>query len=354
MSRTEGRKRRGWLVALIILLVLALAGAGGAYYAYNYFLNFDEAYQPENDTYYTFTIAPGSSSTAIANKLQDSGLIESASTFKLKAKFLKIDSKFEAGEFQLSPSMTMSEIMTALQDARKETVRFTIPEGYDVGQMAEKLSKEGLVDYDEFMAALDPSQYSYWFLEGDTGAKNRLEGYLFPSTYEVYKGASAKEIVNKMLAEFGKVFTPAMREKAQELGISVNDAVTIASIIEKEIRADSERAIASSVIYNRLAKDMLLQMDSTTLYAMGEHTYSAEKWDPDYDSPYNTYKYPGLPPGPICAPGKASLEAAVNPEDTNYLYFVLKPDDSGLNNFSETYEQHKKYVEQYRKYMNSH
>ncbi len=358
------KKKKGLLIAFIIVLVILAAGAFGALKAYQHYRDFNEAFIPGDDAAFKFEVGKGWGTKRIANALEDAGLIKDAGTFRLKSKLNNLDGKYQAGEFLLSPGMTMEEIMTALQNARRETVRFTIPEGYTIAQIGESLVSQGLLsDAQQFYDACE-KDYVFPFLEGveaeypdgqeKISAKaNRLEGFLFPDTYEIYKTATPEEIVRMMLGQFGKVFEPLYAEHYDDKLLSDFDMtpkkiVTLASLIEKEAQVDADRAKIASVIYNRLKKDWKLQIDATVLYVIGwkdRVLYS----DLEVDSPYNTYAYKGLPAGPIGAPGKASLEAALAPENTKYMYYVLKPDGSGEHDFAETEAQFNKYKDEYLK-----
>ena len=347
---------------LIALLVVVLLIFGAFKISDNYFSkmkNFNEAFDPSDKSVVEFVVEKGSSTTAIAEKLEAEGLIESAATFKQKTRLNALDGTFQAGTFELSPSMTMDEIISALQHAKsRETVRFTIPEGYHLRQIAAKLADEGVIESEQaFYDALEKS-YDYWFLDGKgsgygdpTGTlsarANRLEGFLFPDTYEVYKDVTPEQIIDKMLSRFDEILTPELQNRMAEMDLDVNKLVTIASMIERETKVSAERPTVASVIYNRLDIGMQLQLDCTIQYALGEVKERVLYSDLEIESPYNTYKVPALPAGPIGAPGKSSIEAALYPEDTDYIYYVLKGDGSGTHNFAETYSQFEKYKAEY-------
>ena len=353
MSRSDSSVKRSkipavLIVLLVFVLVFVLIFTFGSR-IFSYVKNYNEAVDPSSTEKIEFVVEKGSTTSVIAQNLEDAGLIDSAAIFRYKTKLNTMDGTYQAGTFTFSKSMTMEEIMKSLQNApKKETARFTIPEGYKLTQIAEKLEKEGIIESaDDFYEALDKS-YDYWFLDGkgsgySDGAgilnahQNRLEGFLFPDTYEVYKDITPAQIVDKMLARFDEVFDSDMLRAMNDLGIDINDTVTIASLIERETRTDFERPLVSSVIYNRLDIDMKLQFCSTVLYSLGVQKDRLLYEDLEIDSPYNTYKYEGLPAGPIACPGRASLEAALNPDETDYLYFVLKADGSGQHNFSSNY-----------------
>ncbi|MBR6025453.1 MAG: endolytic transglycosylase MltG [Firmicutes bacterium] len=356
MARTKKKKKSSG--GLLILLLVVIAAAVAAVFFLKGSGDYNVVKDPSDTSYQSFVIESGMSTKSISKKLYNQGLIPNATRFQKKAQKLGYDKRFQAGEYQLSPSMSTDEIMETLQHAKRETKRFTIPEGYYICQVAAKLVKDGLIASEEEFYKACEDDYDYWFVSdanirekdptGTVSARaNRLEGYLYPNTYEVFADATAHDIVDKMLSGFNSVFTEEMKKKAEKMGYSVQDIVTIASMIERETMADSERAKVASVIYNRLNINMALQIDACIQYCLGEQKDRVLYKDLEIDSKYNSYKYPGLPIGPIASPGKASLEAALNPDSTNYYYYVLKPDNSGTHNFAETLEQFNKYKQQY-------
>jgi UPF0755 protein len=339
----------------------------GADYMFDYVKTYNKAFDPGNTAEVEFVVPQGATTSTIANMLEEKGLIGNADIFRYKTKLNALDGSYQAGTFKLSASMTMEEIMTALQKAKNyDTIRFTIPEGFTLKQIAHKLADEGIIESaEDFYKACDES-YDYWFLDGKgsgyedgsgelTAHQNRLEGFLFPDTYEVYTNVEPKEIIDKMLENFDKQFSatykseiPALREKlGTDEELDINAIVTIASLIERETRKDEEREIISSVIYNRLAIGMQLQLDCTIQYALGEVKERVLYSDLEIDSPYNTYKVEALPAGPIAVPGLASLKAALRPADTEYYYYVLKGDGSLSHNFAKNASEFEKYKKEY-------
>jgi len=195
-----------------------------------------------------------------------------------------------------------------------------------------------LVSREEFLEAAAKGEFDYDFLTGVPHGEKRLEGFLFPDTYQFEADATAEEIINVMLKRFGEVYNEEYRRRAQELGLSTLEVVTMASIVEKEAKLDEERAVIAGVFYNRLKKNWKLESCATVQYLLGEPKAELSYKDLEIDSPYNTYKYYGLPPGPIASPGKASLEAALYPEEVDYLFFRANPD--GSHTFSRTLAEH--------------
>lgn len=360
------RKKRIGPAVLAVLLVLLIICAGAYIYIQNrldYYENFNEALDPGSDIQIEFSVPKGAGTQKIAQLLQDDGIIGDAMTFRIKSRLCGYDGSYQAGSFSLSPSMTMEDIMQRLQKAAAATRRFTIPEGYTLKQVGEKLAETGCVESAEVFYKACEGDFEYSFLDGvqeqypdPTGSvsarANRLEGFLYPSTYEIYEDASARDIVNTMLKQFDRVFTPLYEEHKNDdiitsNKLSVQDIVTLASLIERETRVDEDRALVSSVAYNRLKKGMRLQMDATVQYALGETKERVLYSDLKIDSPYNTYVVDGLPAAPIASPGEKSIKAAFEPEDTDYIYYVLKPDGSGSHNFAETEAQFQKYKQEY-------
>ncbi len=327
----------------------------------NYYKYYNDAYKPGDTSQVEFTIKRGESYNSFAERLMVEGIIEDKDIFIIKTKLLGLGPSYQAGDFVLSPSMTMEEIMAQLQDAHRETVRFTIPEGYTIVQTAEKLEADGFISSAQaFYDALENYNSDFnWFLldleEHDPDPQNKIsavvnkyEGFLFPDTYEIYKGSGPKIIIGKFFDRFEQVFTDQMKEDMELKGMTVQQVVTIASLIERECRDDAERPLVASVIYNRLEQDMNLEIDAAIQYILGDPKVGLTYADLEIDSPYNVYKNKGLPPGPIASPGLASIKAAIYPEETKYLYYVLKSQSSVTHNFAETYKQFLKYKEEYK------
>lgn len=300
-----------------------------------------------DDSKLTVTIAEGSGTGSIAAELKDNGLIKSELVFKLRSKLGGYDGQYKPGGYLLSKSMDMKEIMNTIRDGNAEVARFTIPEGYNIEQTMQVLIDDGLVTEDEFMEEVRNGDFDYDFLDGLEASDTRLEGYLYPETYDVYMGESAHDIINRMLAQFDKLFIDEYKSKAEDMDMSINDIVAMASIIEKESVAADERPIMAGVFYNRMEEGMPLQSCATIQYILGEAKQFLSIADTQIESPYNTYLNDGLPPGPICSPRIESIEAALYPDDNDYIYFVLKPDLNGEHNFSSDYDEFLKDKEAY-------
>lgn len=344
-SRRKAHKKKigRWPAVLAALFLLSLG------MSYLYIRGYDKAVDPGSSDRIELTVTPGMSTTAIASALEEQGLIESTFLFKQKSKWLGYDGRYQAGTFDLSPSMSMEALMVALMDARRESVRFTIPEGYTIRQTAAALAEAGLVDESEFLRVLEEEDFDFRFMSQTGEGPDRLEGFLFPDTYEVFAGASARDIAKKMLARFDEIFEDEYYERAEEIGRSVREIITAASLVEEETRSPEERKRVAGVLYNRLEIGMRLGFDSTIQYLLGEPKDRVLYSDLEIDSPYNTYKYAGLPPGPISSPGKDCILAALYPEETDYLYFVVKSYGSIEHNFAVTAEEFYRYKDEYIK-----
>ena len=343
----EKKKPRVWKIILTVFTILCVAAAGVVWYGWTWLQN---QLTPTGDSQHPvlITVPKGATSARVGEILYDAGLIHNSLVFRFWLRHHELDGKLQAGDYILSESLSLSEIADKLVkgDVHLETLRFTIPEGLFLEDIAARLAAKGLVDRDRFMAlAGDLSIWQdYWFIdEIPAGLEAPLEGYLFPETYEIFAKAENREelIIAIMLRQFDKVFTAEMRSKVQDMGLSVHQVVTLASIVEKEAVSDTERPLIAGVFYNRLLKkNMPLQSCATINYIIKD--FSIRNIDPYKDDPslYNTYKYSGLPPGPIAGPGRAALEAAVSPQDSDYLYFVAKDDGSGEHYFAKTYAEH--------------
>ncbi|MGI5970141.1 MAG: endolytic transglycosylase MltG [Oscillospiraceae bacterium] len=285
----------------------------------------------------------------VARKLSEKGIIEYPWLFRLFGRIADAEEKIQPGSFELNTTMDYRAIITSMgsHSPTRLTVKITIPEGFTLKETLKKLADNGVASYDKLLDTAANYDFEYSFLsELPLGDENRLEGYLFPDTYEFYIEENTVTAINKLLSNFNSKFGTEMRERAEEMGYSIHDIVTIASLIEEEAANDSERATVASVIYNRLSSDSFpyLQIDATVQYALPERKEELSLDDLQIDSPYNTYKYPGLPAGPIANPGWASLNAALYPASTDYYFYALGAD--GTHHFSRTKDEHDAFVAQ--------
>ena len=287
----------------------------------------------------------------VAERLKEGGLIEHEWLFKIFCTVTRSDIKMCPGTYTLDTDMDYRAVVANLGSnaTNRATVSVTFMEGSTVDQIFEQLEKKGVATVEELqdMAANHPYKFSF-LQEIPMGDYHRLEGYLFPDTYDFYVNDDPKYVINKMLLNFDARFTDAMREQVAETEYSIYDILTIASMIEKETDGTDEKFLAS-VIYNRLERPAegtngKLQIDATLVYINGGKTPTEA--DKEIDSPYNTYKYEGLPAGPIANPGMAAIRAAMNPETTEYYYYVLNP-TTNRHEYSKTYDEHVTKVNQY-------
>lgn len=229
-------------------------------------------------------------------------------------------------------------------EKQQEDIKVTFPEGFDIEKMAKRLEENKIISADEFIKGVKEYELPL-YIKNVEGRKYPLEGYLFPDTYFFREGATAKEIIDIMIQNFEQVFEEIKKETKKDIvDNDIDKIIILASVIEKEAEQDTERARVASVFYNRLDIDMKLQSCATVLYALGEHREELYNKDLEVKSPYNTYLMEGLPLGPICSPSKASIEAAVNPEETEYLFFISN--DDRTHNFTTSYDEFLKYKDE--------
>lgn len=243
----------------------------------------------------------------------------------------------------------------ALEQSAPKELTLLIKEGQTQQDIANTLEQMGVMTADQFMNTCNNTTFDYPFLMSlpkDTQRKNKLEGYLYPDTYFIYDNSTPEMVINKLLTRFNELFTPEMIKKASDMGLTIDEVVTIASIIEREVKYTPEKPIVASVVFNRLKQGMKLQMDATVLYAKGEHNDRTLTEDTKIQSPYNTYYVDGLPIGPIGNPSIDTINAVLNPAKTDYLYYVLKDEQTGEHFFTSDYNQFLKAKEQYIKNFN--
>jgi len=274
-------------------------------------------------------IPSGTNAKEIVDVLEKNEIIRKNNyAFRILIKLSKLEDKLKFGEYSLSSSMNMLQILDKLVKGEVILYKITIPEGYNGTQIAELLDNKEIAEKETFLKLLRDREKS-------------LEGYLFPDTYEVPKQYGAENMVKVMLSNFNQIaIENKFSDKAEEIGFSLNEIIILASIIEKEAKISEEKSKVSSVFHNRLEKSMKLQSCATIQYILGEPKEKLDESDLKIDSPYNTYLYKGLPPGPICNPGLDSIMAVLEPAEEDYLYFVLG--ENGRHIFSKTYQEHLK------------
>ena len=282
----------------------------------------------------------------VAKQLKDAGIIKYKGLFELYCSVSHAKTKIDPGTYELSTNYDYRALVKKMQvgSGAMVTTKVTIPEGYTMEQIFHKLEDENVCSYDDLMDAAANYSYNYSFIDQSMqGDAKRLEGFLFPDTYEFYQGMQASSAINKFLENFHDRITAEMLEKADERGMTMQEVVTVASMIEKEAANDDERAMIAAVIYNRIEAGMPLQIDSTIMYVLPEHKDVLTVEDTKIDSPYNTYQNKGLPPTPIANPGLASIKAALSPASTQALYYALDA-ESGTHKFFTNYGEFQAFV----------
>lgn len=332
-GRPAARRSRLPAALLVLIVLLAVAAFWGRSKAAALL-----APVSADTTVRVFEVPSGATSARVAAGLQSAGLVRNASVFRFYLRLRGLDGRIQVGQYELNPSMTAAEVAERLTTGRVVENSFTVPEGYTISQMADLLAAKGLADRDRFLAAARDTSLVKDLVPEGLPLKEPLEGYLFPDTYRIPRGYTEKQIVALMVDRFRQVMTPEWQKRAQDLSLTVHEAVTLASLVEREAQVSADRALVSSVFHNRLRIKMKLDSCATVNYALGKSQLILTYKDLEVDSPYNTYKFSGLPPGPIGSPGKASLEAALFPADSKYLYFVAKGD--GSHAFASTLNEH--------------
>lgn len=292
------------------------------------------------------TIPVRASAHQVGDILKQNKLVRNRLVFTLYARYTGMDSRIRAGEYSLNNSLSTPELLRELVEGHLAEQSFTVPEGYTTAQIADLLAARGLADRQKFLKAVSEREFPYAFTQGLPKGEKRLEGYLFPDTYQADSGSTEISIIDMMLSRFQREMEELDYEAlAENNGVTLHQALTIASMVEREALADEERPLIAGVIYNRLKMGMPLQLCATVQYALGATKPKLYYEDLEIDSPYNTYKIYGLPPGPISMPGRKSLLAAVQPSSTEYLYYVAKAD--GTHAFATTLAEHEANKERY-------
>jgi UPF0755 protein len=295
----------------------------------------------------SFLIEPGQSAQVVALNLQEQGLIKNALLFRLVAKFSEAEKNLVIGQHQLTAGSDVFMIAKQLQSRSNlnNELTITIPEGWRTKQIAEHLESKGVADVAEFnqAAKIENWREQYDFL-ADKSIKS-LEGFLFPDTYRIFNDAKPEDVIKRMLDNFSLKLDDKLRADIAKSGKSLHEIIILASIIEHEAKFDNDRYLVAGVFYNRLEIGMALQSCATINYLTNKNAARVSGTDLEINSPYNTYKYPGLPPGPIANPGLESIKSAIYPQSGNYFYFLN--DSSGKAYFAETYEKHQANIRKY-------
>lgn len=295
------------------------------------------------------SVEKGKGVGGIAETLAQNGIIRSAFAFQAYVRWHGAGNRLRAGRYMLSGSMSLAQILLTLEQGpgrSGDRLRVTVPEGFTLVQIAEALEAKGICDAAAFQEfASKPSAWTGWDL-GFTLPKTTLEGYLFPDTYDFLPHTPPDEIAKEMLLNFSRRFARPKEQEVAASGHSLHEIVTLASLIEREARVEKDRPRIAGVLENRLKKGMKLEIDAAVIYALGHHKTRVYYKDLQVDSPYNTYRNVGLPPGPIASPGMASLDAAVHPEANTYLYYVAQ--SNGEHLFAATRPEHEANVRKVR------
>jgi len=332
---------------LVFLLTVLLVIGGGfvVYFLADVFLpNFGA-----ENVWRQFVVAENQTAGEISGNLHKAGFIDSEFNFKLYLKILGREDKIKAGLYRINPHSSLRELVNAITEfINSGENKVTIIEGWTNKQLAEyladnffsvadqdkKLTRDGYIK--DFLEATEEN-YDYAFLASKPPSVD-LEGYLFPDTYNFFADAVPGEIIKRMLGNFDKKLTPALRQKIESSGRTIHEVVTMASILEKEVASSADRQLVADILWRRLKVGMPLQADSTVNYITGKKTPSISSADKKIDSPYNTYKYPGLPPGPINNPGLDAITAAASPTANDHWYFLTTPEGKVI--YSKTLAEH--------------
>ena len=326
------------IAILLILIFLSIVVAGG-------YLNIVTYAQKPPDTApveQAVDIPSGQGFKALSALLYQKGIILHPVKFRLFARIKGYDKRIKAGEYMLSSAMTPKKILETMVNGKVYLHRLTIPEGYNLRQIAQAVETAGLTSEDDFLkAATDPDLVHVKGFDAQT-----FEGYLFPDTYYFPRGVTPEDIISNMVKRFWSVFSSEWEEQTKTLGLTIHQVITLASIIEKETAVAAERPIISSVFHNRLKRNMRLESDPTVIYGIEDYNGNITRKDLAHPTPYNTYTIKGLPPGPISNTGAKAIEATLYPADTKFLYFVSRKDRT--HQFSTNFKDHNRAVRKYQ------
>jgi UPF0755 protein len=333
----KGLKRIKIIVAITMLLLIFIAV--GVYL--HIIISADKPANTE-PVQHVVIVKPGQGFLAFSQRLHKAGIINNLNKFKLFAYIKGYEKRIKAGEYLLSSAMSPKEILEIVVNGKVRLHRLTVPEGYNLRQIARIVAEAGFGTEADFLrAATDTDQVHMKGIDSET-----FEGYLFPDTYYFPKGVRPEDIISIMVKRFWTIFKPEWKKRAEVLGFSIHQIVTFASIIEKETGAAFERPIISSVFHNRLKRRMRLQSDPTVIYGIKDFDGNLTRKHLSQKTPYDTYRINGLPPGPIANAGIEAIEAALYPADTKFLYFVSKKDNT--HKFSANIRDHNNAVRKYQ------
>ncbi len=341
-NQTKKKPSAKFKAALLFLAFVCIATCLTGGLGFFWMQSFITAPADPQGKHIAFTVSSGQGFGTIAENLKRRGLISDTLRFKIYARFKKMATRVKTGEYELSPSFSPARILTHLVSGRVKLYKFTIPEGLDMGQIADLAQRADFCSRTQFLTLCkDKGVIQNFGLTGTT-----LEGYLYPDTYLFAKNTSCQNIIEKMTSTFKKTFTSEWKTRAEKLGFTIHEIVTLASIIEKETGDASERPLISSVFHNRLKKNMRLESDPTVIYGVDDYHGRIRYRHLRRVTPYNTYQIHGLPMGPIANPGAKAIEAALYPVDSKYLFFVSKNDTT--HQFSKNLRDHNRAVNKYQ------
>jgi len=300
------------------------------------------------------SVKPGEGVIEIGDALEDAGVIDSAIRFRVLVALLGYEKMLQAGNYELEPNMPVLQVVYRMRRGIVSPNFVTLIEGWRLEQIADALDEQGIISREKFLKAAVAGTFDFDFLKR-LGPQTPLEGYLLPATYFYRRSDTAEDVIQQMLEAMDKSFTKELRSEALDVGLTMHGVLTLASIIEREAKVPEERPIMAQVFLKRLRLGTALEADPTVQYALAEDLASVEEFgywkteltkeDLGVDSLYNTYRYGGLPPGPISAPRTDSILAVIRPAQTNYLFFVAKPD--GSHAFAETFDEHQRNIKKY-------
>lgn len=327
---------------LISGIVLSLILTGILFFFYQQFTYFTLTPHDAKAKQQIFIISPGQTLKTVAYELENRKIIASSRLFIWLTKYKKAGKKIQAGEYLISGAQSPEKILMTLLSGKVKLYKLTIPEGFNIKETGKRVETAGFCTMDEFVTLCNNPV----FIRSQGVQANTLEGYLFPDTYFFPKQADCQAVINAMVKRFRQIFSQKWQDRAKELGFSVFEIVTLASIIEKETGDASERPIIASVFHNRLKKRMRLESDPTVIYGIKDYNGNIQRKHLRAKTPYNTYQIKGLPVGPIANPGALSIQAALFPLKTDYIFFVSKKDTTHY--FSKTIQEHNRAVRKYQ------
>lgn len=352
-NQRKKRRKKSKAPLIIVLIILAVIAVVATMFVTK--MMSTNVGEGSADDVISVSIPEGSNVNTIAGILAENNVVDSAEHFIFLCKINGVGSDFKFGDYRFAGNLDFFEIAEKLSsgDSVDNSIHITVKEGMWLSEIAETIAESGLCTKEEFLSAANSRDYAYDFVQSIPDRENLLEGYLYPETYFFNEGATASQIVDTMLNQFEKVCNENdIYTKASKSGMSIDDIVIIASLIESEVKYSEERNLVSSVIYNRINENMKLQIDASVIYSIGERVARVFYSDLEKEDEHNTYYVTGLPVGPICSPRGDSLVAAVEPADTDYLYYVVENQETGQHYFTADYNDFLEASERYKSTLN--